>query len=132
VLSGARLRDDSLFSHAAREEHLSHGVVDLVRAGVIEVLSLEPDWRSDVFRKSRRVAQCRWATDVRREHLLQLGDESRVDARGVIRLLEIVDGRYERFRNIPSAEHTESVVLLGCHVGMEACATASRKARIRS
>ena len=36
--------------------------------------------------------------------------------RRVVGLFEIVDRGYERFRNIPSAEHTESIVLRGCHV----------------
>ncbi len=45
VLAGARLGDHSLLAHPQREQRLADRVVDLVRAGVIEVLALEPDLR---------------------------------------------------------------------------------------
>ena len=49
MLPGTRLGDDSLFSHSARQQHLTNGVVDLVRAGVVEVLAFEPHARADVL-----------------------------------------------------------------------------------
>jgi hypothetical protein len=41
VLAGARLGDDARLAHAPRQQHLADAVVDLVRAGVAEVLALE-------------------------------------------------------------------------------------------
>jgi hypothetical protein len=43
VLPGAGLGDDALLAHALGEQGLAEGVVDLVGAGVGEVLALEPD-----------------------------------------------------------------------------------------
>ena len=43
VLPGPRLSDDALLRHAQAQQHLAQRVVDLVRAGVVEVLALEPD-----------------------------------------------------------------------------------------
>ena len=48
VLPRARLRDDALLPHSLREEGLADGVVDLVRARVVQVLALEVDVRGAV------------------------------------------------------------------------------------
>mmetsp|Transcript_24392 Transcript_24392/g.58134 ORF Transcript_24392/g.58134 Transcript_24392/m.58134 type:complete len:239 (-) Transcript_24392:481-1197(-) len=45
VLPCAGLRDDPLLSHAEAQQRLPEGVVDLVGAGVVEVLALEVDLR---------------------------------------------------------------------------------------
>jgi hypothetical protein len=49
MLPGARLRDDSLLSHSAGQEDLAQGVIDLMRAGVTEILTLDVDFRSPEF-----------------------------------------------------------------------------------
>src|SRR5207245_9350175 len=41
MLAGARLGDDALLAHAPRQQHLTERVVDLVGAGVVQVLALE-------------------------------------------------------------------------------------------
>jgi hypothetical protein len=41
VLAGAGLGDDARLAHALGEQRLAERVVDLVRAGVVEVLALE-------------------------------------------------------------------------------------------
>ena len=46
VLAGAGLGDDAPLAHALREQRLAERVVDLVRAGVREVLALEEDARA--------------------------------------------------------------------------------------
>ena len=43
VLAGAGLGDDPQLAHPAGEQHLAQGIVDLVGAGVAEVLALQPD-----------------------------------------------------------------------------------------
>ena len=45
VLACARLRDDAALPHAPREQPLTHRVVDLVRARVIEIFALEDEPR---------------------------------------------------------------------------------------
>ena len=44
VHAGAGLGDDALLAHAPRQQNLAEHVVDLVRAGVIELLALEIDF----------------------------------------------------------------------------------------
>ena len=46
VHAGAGLGDDARLAHAAREHDLAEHIVDLVRAGVIELLALEIDLRA--------------------------------------------------------------------------------------
>ncbi len=46
VLSRAGFRDDPRLAHAHREQDLADTVVDLVRAGMVELVALEPDLRA--------------------------------------------------------------------------------------
>src|SRR5205814_9874207 len=46
VLAGAGLRDDPLLAHSFRDERLTDGVVNLVRAGVIEIFAFEEQSKS--------------------------------------------------------------------------------------
>jgi hypothetical protein len=46
MLARAGLGDDALLAHAAREQNLAEHVVDLVRAGVIELFALEINLRA--------------------------------------------------------------------------------------
>ena len=50
VLAGAGLGDDARLAHAPREQDLAEHVVDLVRAGVIELFALEIDLRAAEMR----------------------------------------------------------------------------------
>ena len=43
MLAGAGLRDDARLAHAAGEQDLAEAIVDLVRAGVVELVALEVD-----------------------------------------------------------------------------------------
>jgi len=65
VLAGASLGDDPPLAHSLSEQRLPECVVDLVRAGVVEILALEIDRPTDVLgepasaiqrRRSPRVA----------------------------------------------------------------------------
>ena len=50
VLPGAGFGDDAALAHPARQQRLPEGVVDLVGAGVVEILALEVDGtRADGF-----------------------------------------------------------------------------------
>ena len=43
VLAGAGLGDDARLAHAAGEQDLAEAIVDLVRAGVVQLVALEVD-----------------------------------------------------------------------------------------
>ena len=49
MLSGAGLGDDARLAHALGEHGLTYGVVDFVRAGVVEVFALEVNLRPTHF-----------------------------------------------------------------------------------
>ena len=51
MLAGAGLRHDALRTHALGHQRLTERVVDLVRAGVREILALEPDLRTPALRQ---------------------------------------------------------------------------------
>ena len=51
VHAGAGLGDDALLAHAPRHQDLAEHVVDLVRAGVIELLALEIDFGAAAMRR---------------------------------------------------------------------------------
>jgi hypothetical protein len=53
VLTRARFGDDARFTKPARQQSLTNGIVDFVRAGVIAIFALENDRRA-VFTESAR------------------------------------------------------------------------------
>ena len=59
MLSGARLRDDALRTKLPGKQRLSDSVINLVRARMREVLSLEPHIRAPSFREPRCMRQRR-------------------------------------------------------------------------
>src|SRR5690606_23222749 len=85
VLAGAGLGDDPGPAHAAGQQRLADGVVDLVRAGVVQVLALEQDARAAVLAAEPlgEVDRAR-AADVVAEVGVQRLDEAGVGAGGVV------------------------------------------------
>lgn len=82
VLAGTRLRDELLLAHALREQGLAEAVVDLVRPGVVEILTFEVDARAaDVARQVVGREQHRRTARVEREQTLVLAEERRVGLR---------------------------------------------------
>ena len=81
VLAGAGLGDHARLAHPPREQRLADGVVDLVRAGVVQVLALEVDLRAaDLFRPAPRVVDGTRPADELRELVVEFGDEFRIVA----------------------------------------------------
>ncbi len=64
VLAGARLGDDPALAHPLGQQRLADRVVDLVRAGVVEVLALEIDLMPGRLAQARGAIQRRRPTDV--------------------------------------------------------------------
>ena len=46
MLAGTGLRDDPRLAHAHREQDLPYAIIDLVRAGMVQFVALEPDLRT--------------------------------------------------------------------------------------
>ena len=65
VLAGAGFGDDALLAHAPGEQGLADGVVDLVRAGVVEVFALQVNLRAaELFRPAFGMIDRARAADV--------------------------------------------------------------------
>ena len=75
VLSGSGLRQDALLAHAARQQTLPQGVVELVRTGVQQVLALEPQVHAPGLGESTRVIGGRGSTGVGLEQAREFGVE---------------------------------------------------------
>src|SRR5690606_28489707 len=85
VLAGAGLGDDPALAHAAGQQRLADGVVDLVRAGVVQVLALEQDARAPgTGRQARGLVDRARPADVMRQVPVEGLDEPGVRARGVV------------------------------------------------
>jgi len=100
VLSRAGLGHDALLAHAHREQRLPEGVVDLVRAGVRQIFTLEEDARAAAaLAQPPRVPERRRPSDVLREQPRQLGDKTLLLSRAQVLLFERLNGGHERLRD---------------------------------
>jgi hypothetical protein len=108
VHPGAGLRDHPGLSHAAREQRLADGVVDLVRAGVVEVLALDVDAGAAAF-LGQSFRKIDWARtpDVVLQLMPELGLERRVLARALVGDAQLVERRGERLGDEHAAVRPE-------------------------
>src|SRR3954454_17187045 len=107
VLTGARFGNDPGLAHSAREQHLPEHIVDLVRAGVVEVFALEQHPRTDLRGQPLRVVQQRRPSRVVGQQSLELGLEAFVGLGLVIRSSQLVERGDECFRDVTSAVRPE-------------------------
>lgn len=108
MLAGAGLGDDAGLAHAAGQQRLADGVVDLVRAGVVQVFALEQDLRPAHFAaQPLGVVDRTGATDVMLEILVVLGNEGRVLARQIVGGRQFLQGRNQGFRDEAAAKLAE-------------------------
>ena len=101
VLARAGLRDDALLAEPPGEHRLAERVVQLVRAGVEQVLALEVEalaGREAVGERERRRA-----ARVRREQVVQLRVEGVVGERGAPAGLELVERGDQRLGHVAPA-----------------------------
>ena len=108
VLAGAGLGDHARLAEALGEQRLAEHVVDLVRAGVVEVLALEEDPRTaGVLGEPRDLGDRRRATGVRVQQPRELGLERGVGLRGLVLRRQLVDRGDERLGHVAPAELAE-------------------------
>src|SRR5687768_9618219 len=70
MLTRSGLSDYATLPHSHREQCLPYGVVDLVRACMIQVLALQVDARADMGREPGSVTERRWPPYIAREHFV--------------------------------------------------------------
>ena len=113
MLAGAGFGDHALDAEPLCEQRLPDRVVYLVRAGMREILSLEPDVRAPAFAEPWRMRQRGRPAYPLAQLTLELGLELRIvqvlpDAR-----LETFERGYQRFGNVAAAEGPETAPLVG-------------------
>ncbi len=108
VLAGAGLGDDPLLADLLGQQRLAQHVVDLVRAGVVEVLALEQDARAaGVLGELGHIGQRRGTAGVVAQQAGEFGAEGRVGLGLVERGGQVVDGGDERLGDEPAAVRAE-------------------------
>ena len=114
MLAGARLGDDARLAHAADEQALAERVVDLVRAGVRQVFSLEVDpGAAEVLRQAAGEVERRRPAHIVAHEVGQLLFERWIGARRAVGGLEFSDGRHQRFGDVLAAVRAEATALVG-------------------
>src|SRR3546814_4685433 len=94
-----------LLAHALCKQDLADAVVDLVRAGVVQVLALQIDLcPAQRFGQARREIERAFAADELLEQIVNFRLERRVGRGGAIFPLKVQDPRHQRFRDIAAAE----------------------------
>ena len=122
MLAGAGLGDDARLAHAPREQDLAEHIVDLVRAGVVQLLALEIDFRAMlgvgglaaqiVGQPLGEIERAR-TPDIIGEKIVEFGVKRRVLLRRLVMALEIEDQRHQRLGDETSAENAEMPALVG-------------------
>src|SRR5262249_38287879 len=96
----ARFRDDAFLAHALREQDLAEGVVDLVRAGVEQVLALEVNFRPAEFaREPLRKVERRRPPGILLEKPREMLLKIRILARGEVFGSQVVERGHQRLGN---------------------------------
>ena len=113
MLPGAGLGDDPLLAHPPRQHHLAEHVVDLVRAGVVELVALEVDLGpAEVVGQPLGEVERRRPADIVLEPALQLGVEGGVALGCLVGLLQLQDQRHQGLGDEPAAMDAEPAVLV--------------------
>ena len=101
-------------AHAAGEEDLAERVVDLVGAGVVELVALEVDLRAaEPLGQALGEVERRGAADVVLPEVVHLGPEGRVGLGLLVLGLEVEDERHQRLGDEAAAEVAETAALVG-------------------
>ena len=113
VLAGAGLGDDPLLAHPPGQHHLAQHVVDLVRAGVVELVALEVDLgAAEMVGQPLGEIERRRAADIVLEPALQLGVERGIALGVLVGLLELQDQRHQRLGDEAAAMDAEPAMLV--------------------
>jgi len=125
MLAGAGFGDHAPLAHAPRQQRLADGVVDLVRAGVVEVFALEVDLRAaDLAAQSCGVIDRARAADEVLQFVLELGHEFGVAAVagvGGFKFMQRVDQRFGDESAAVGPEMPAGVGLLVVQHGCSSC-----------
>jgi len=123
MLPGARLRDNARLAHAHRKQDLAEAVIDLVRAGMVQLFALEENLRAaiaalflrllaEILREALGVVERARTAHIVALQLVDFGLECRIVLCLPVGLVEIQHERHQRFGDEASAENTETASLV--------------------
>ncbi len=105
MLAGSGLGDDAFFPEPLGHEDLAQRVVDLVRAGVEQVLALKVDFRAaEQSGPAFREIQRRGTADVVVQQTVEFRVESGIGLGLLILVGQLAEGEHERLRHKHAAE----------------------------
>ena len=114
MLAGPRLGDDARLAHAPRQQRLPDTVIDLVRAGVVEVLALQIDpGTAGLTCQPFGKGQGGWAAHIVLQVVVKLPLKLRVLTGVFIMFGELPQRVHERFRNEATAIRAEATLSIG-------------------
>ena len=120
MLAGAGFRDDALLAHAPREQRLTDGVIDLVRAGMVEIFALEPNLRTAaVLRQTPGVIDRAGTPDVVLELRCELRDKCGILAHQLVLRAQFVESVHQRLGDKHATVGSEVALLVGKVVGLQ-------------
>ena len=114
MLARASLGDHARFAHAFGQQCLPHGVVHLVRAGMVEVFALQKYLRAtELLRPAFGVIDRAGAADEMLEIVIQLGDKFGIVAILFISLIQLFQRAHQGFGDINAAVRAEVAGVIG-------------------
>src|SRR6266508_176294 len=113
VHPGAGLGDDATLPQPPGQEHLAQGVVDLVRAGVIQILTLQVDAIAQPVGPPRGEGQRRLPAHEVAKQRFELTSERRFVPKLVPGSGEFVEGRYQHLGDVSAPEPAEPASCVG-------------------
>ncbi len=134
MLASARLRDDTFFAHAQRQQALPERVVDLVRSRVAQVFALDHHVQSRVLAQPLGFGERGRASHVLAAEALELSPKAGIGpclAKGGV---ELVQGGDEGFGHVSPAKGAEPAAGIGKRghsVLFYACRPSERRRRSR-
>ena len=123
VLAGAGLGDEPRLAHPLGEQRLAEHVVDLVRAGVVEVLALEEQPTPELLAEVVTLGQRAMAGRRSRSAACEFGPELRVRPRLAERGLQLLAGGHQCLGNEATTELAEAAGASGGPVSSESGST---------
>ena len=121
MLAGAGLGDDPGLAHAPRQQDLAQHVVDLVRAGVVQLVPLEIDLgAAQALGQTLGEIERARPADVVFPQVVHLVPETLVGLGLFVFLFQRQDQRHQRFRDEAAAVIAEAALFVGAgHEGIE-------------
>ena len=114
VLTGAGLGDDAGLAHPLGKQRLPEHVVDLVRAGVVEILALEEQPCSPgVLAHPGRLEQRRGPAGVIPLQAVEFVEERRIHTRLLVLGGDLLDHRHQRLGDVSAAVDAEMALAVG-------------------